>query len=111
VTVTLTGRLISIRRMGSICFFDLQGAHAGAHATNCASALTGSTSPLPAGDGVIMDPTTNQPICPLVQVQASKDSLTTQPCDFMWCVEKLKRGDMIGLSGTSQCDAVAFAAE
>jgi lysyl-tRNA synthetase class 2 len=75
VTVALTGRLISKRRMGGVCFFDLQG------------------------DGVIMDPETQQPICPLVQVQASKAELTSKPCDFLWCVDKLKRGDIIGITG------------
>ena len=46
-----------------------------------------------------MDKATNEEVCPVVQIQAMKQDLTEKPCDFMWCVDKIKRGDIVGLQG------------
>lgn len=97
-TVALSGRIISKRRMGAICFLDLQGTRTCCPPVPCR--MHTDVSGPRTGDGVVLDPETNQPVCPLVQVQASKAELTDKPCDFMWCVDKLKRGDIIGLSGS-----------
>ena len=96
--MALSGRIISKRRQGGICFLDLQGAtppgSAGAQIRSPASHTARR-----AGDGTIVDKATNEEVCPVVQIQAMKQDLTEKPCDFMWCVDKIKRGDIVGLQG------------
>ena len=94
--MALSGRIISKRRQGGICFLDLQGA---TPPSLPAPRSLASQTARRAGDGTIVDKATNEEVCPVVQIQAMKQDLTEKPCDFMWCVDKIKRGDIVGLQG------------